>query len=71
MHLEDMAADLYPILRKIDLLDGSSLLGFNLNHEIVDDVLHFSVSFKPTILYEGAKTETMGGLEYAQGVKND
>lgn len=68
---QSIAERLYPVMREITLLDGSKVLGLNLNHEIVDGVLHFNVEFKPTIVYVGERPEDMQTLDVNQSVKGD
>lgn len=56
--IELTASKLYGMLRRITLLDGNSLNGMNLHHEIEGEVLHFFVEFKPIIRYV-SEPETM------------
>lgn len=49
--MESVASELYAILRRIKLVDGSLIGGWNLNHRIEDGVLHFFVEYKPPIRY--------------------
>lgn len=69
---QSVASGLYPVLRQITLLDGSNLLGLNLNHDIIDGVLYFNVEFKPTIQYVNTNpVEEMQTVEVNQSVKGD
>lgn len=68
---QSVAERLYPVMRQVTLLDGSNVLGLNLNHEIVDGVLHFNVEFKPTIRYVGDSAEEMQTIEVNQSFKGD
>lgn len=49
--MEQTASKLYGVLRRLQLLDGNSLNGMNLHHEIEGGVLHFFVEYKPIIIY--------------------
>lgn len=71
LQLESIADKLYPILRQVKLLDESLINGFDLHHEIVDGVLHFFVTFKPTIIYEIDKMSNMENLATNMGVKDE
>lgn len=71
LQLEDVACRLYVMLRQIKLLDGSLLNGFGLSHEIIDGVLHFFVSFKPTILYKTEDIPSMGNVTCQVEVKDE
>lgn len=44
-----VAADLYQLFKFVTLLNGDTLRGWKLSHEIVDGVLHFYVTFKPIL----------------------
>ena len=68
---QSIAERLYPVMREIALLDGSKVLGLNLNHDIVDGVLHFNVEFKPTIVYMGERAEDMQTIDVNQSFKGD
>lgn len=71
LQLEDLAAKLYPLLRRVTLLDGSSLNGFNLHHEISDGVLHFFVEFKPIVKYSSESVPNMADVAMKVGTKNE
>jgi len=43
--LQGMASDLYDALEDITLENGDLLRGSNMNHEVIDGVLHFYVNF--------------------------
>ena len=58
-----VAETLYGVLRNVEMLNGIIINGTNLNHEIVDNVLHFQVTFKSTINYPKYENESMGNLE--------
>lgn len=60
--MQDVAQTLYYALQRITLADGDMLNGFKLHWEIVEDVLHFFVTYMPIVQYD-CKTETaMGDL---------
>lgn len=69
--MENVASKLYGILRRITLLDGSMLNGFNLNHKAQDGVLHFFVEFKPPIRYVTEPDEMQESLDHNIEVEND
>lgn len=71
LQLEELAAKLYPLMRRVTLLDGSSLNGFNLHHEIYDGVLHFFVEFKPIVRYPGETVPNMADAAIKVGTKNE
>ena len=69
---QSVAESLYPVMRELTLLDGYKVLGLNLNHEIVDGVLHFNVEFKPTVRYVNTDpVEGMQTIDVNQSVKGD
>lgn len=49
--LENVASEIYPLMRQITLLDGNKVNGLDLRHEIESGILHFFVRFKPTVRY--------------------
>ena len=57
--MQDVASRLYKVLERITFLDGDMLNGFELKWEVVDDVLHFFVTYKPTVKYFEAAEEQM------------
>lgn len=61
--LQTIAENLYCIFGRINMLNGDKLNGFNLEHEIQEEVLHFFVDFKPVISCRDADEETMNDLE--------
>lgn len=71
--LRDCAARLYRLMRCIKLLDGSQVNGFDLHHEVIDEVLHFFVTFKPFVLYPNAGDDVpmQEVLEQDVGVNNE
>ena len=58
--MQDVASRLYKVLERITFLDGDMLNGFELKWEAVDEVLHFFVTYKPTMNYLAAPEEDMG-----------
>lgn len=58
----NIASKLYAVLRYIELLNGDKLNGFNLKYEIVDNVLHFFVTYKPIIYYSKNVADSMEEL---------
>lgn len=69
--MDGVASKLYGILRRINLLDGNSLNGMKLHHEIQDDVLHFFVEYKPIIKYMREPDELQESLTHEVGITND
>lgn len=67
--LREMASKLFPVLKRIELLDGTLLNGFNLRNEIVDGVLHFFVEYKPIIRYKSEQHENMENMSQNINVK--
>lgn len=67
--MQEVAQRLYPVLQRITLLDGDMLNGFEMNWEMVEDVLHFFVSYKPTLKYHEAIEEDMAELIVAAKTK--
>lgn len=61
-----VADELYRVLEVIDLPGGDKLRGVDMTHEVVDDVLHFLVSYKHFV-YREADEPTMEDLELIQG----
>ncbi len=57
--MQDVASRLYKGLERITFLDGDMVNGFELKSEIVDDVLHFFVTYKLTVKYLEAAEEQM------------
>lgn len=41
--------ELYSVLKRITLIDDGLLNGFNFNTEIIDNVLHFFVEYRPVL----------------------
>lgn len=68
--MEGVASKLYGILRRIALLDGNSLNGMKLHHEIQDNVLHFFVEYKPIIKYMRDPDEMQEDLTHKVGIAN-
>ena len=68
---EKVASQLYGALRFIDLLDGTKLRGLELNHKVVDDVLHFFVKYKPIVYYIAEIPEKQGEIDVSVEVKHD
>lgn len=62
--IQRVASQLYAILRQIKLLNGDSLNGLKLEHEIVDGTLMFFVQFKPIVYYPYDKADGMNDLNY-------
>lgn len=67
--MQEAAQRLHSILQRITLLDGDMLNGFDLNWETVEDVLHFFVSYKPTVKYQQAAEEAMAEVTVAATTK--
>lgn len=64
--LLNVANKLYPVLKKLGKEDNEEnyfLNGFNLHHEIVDDVLHFFVTYKYIVIYSDDVSDNMQVLE--------
>lgn len=62
--LQEVASKLYGILRQIKLLNGDSLNGLKLEHEVVNGVLLFFVRYNPIVHYASEVPETFGELDY-------
>ncbi len=67
--MHDVANRLHGVLERITFLDGDMANGFGLKCELVDDVLHFFVSYKLTVKYQEAAEEQMAGVTVNAGVK--
>ena len=67
--MQDVGQRLYQVLQRITLLDGDMLNGFDLSWDIIDEVLHFFVSYKPTLKYQEAIEEDMTELIMAAKTK--
>ncbi len=65
---QNVASRLFYTLKRITLLNGDMLNSFNLHYEIVDNVLHFFVTYKPIIKYKEAAKDTMGSVSVKQKV---
>ena len=62
--MELIASKLYGVLRRLRLLNGNSLNGMNLHHEIEGGVLHFFVEYKPIIIYVGEPVDMQDTLTH-------
>lgn len=67
--MQEAAQRLYAVLQRITLLDGDMLNGFDMSWDVVDEVLHFFVSYKPTLKYQEAIEEDMAELIVAAKTK--
>ena len=67
--MQDVGQRLYQVLQRISLLDGDMLNGFDMSWDIIDEVLHFFVSYKPTLKYQEAIEEDMAVLTIAAKTK--
>lgn len=61
--------DLMSYLEYITLLNGDMLRGTDINGEIVDDVLHFFITYKVNLDKVAEKTDNMEILDLEQKVK--
>lgn len=69
--IERVASNLYGVLRRIELPDGTLLNGLKLRHENKDLVLHFFVEYKPIVHYESEIYDDMETLTNEIEVRND
>lgn len=65
----EVADELYGVLRRIKLLNGDSLNGLKLHHEIDSSILFFYVQFKPILRYVTERATNMGTLDQTVGFK--
>lgn len=69
--VHSVAENLFPMLRRITLLDGSQVNGLNLKYEVNDGVLHFFVEYMPTVYYVKSPVDKFGDMSHKVGVDND
>ncbi len=62
--IQQVASKLYTLLRQIKLLNGSSINGFKLKHEVDEKVLHFFVQYNHIVLHPSEVHETFGELKH-------
>lgn len=68
--IAEVASQLYFALRRIKLLDGSTINSLNsMYHRTTDGVLHFFVSYKPIVYYPKEESEKQGELDQKVGIK--
>lgn len=65
----NISDDLLEGMEYIELLDGDSLRGFKMHSEIVDDVLHFFVTYKPIVYKDKPVVDYMEEVTIWQKVK--
>jgi len=68
--LRDIAEILYDQMEYIEVA-GKLTMGQDMNHEIIDGVLHFFVKYPIYLYKETESIPSMGSLDYKGGVKND
>lgn len=66
--MHDMAEQLYEHMDLIDI-DGLLYRGTNMNHEIVDEVLHFFVDYTFRVRRQEPEIPDMQTLEHEEGIK--
>lgn len=66
--MHNMAEDLYQKMRLIDI-DGKLHRGTGMNHEIVDQVLHFFVDYNFKVYDEKPQVPSMQTLDQEEGIK--
>lgn len=59
----NVLTQMHSVLKRIALLNGDVLNGFDVSWECVDGVGHFMVSYKPFVLYPELPAELMGSLD--------
>jgi len=69
LELQTMASNLYEALETITLIDGDMVRGTRMNHEVVDDVLHFFVNFNMFIRKVEVPGDPMETLTVNNNVK--
>lgn len=67
--MQDVAQVLHFALQRITLANGDMLNGFSLHWEVVEDVLHFFVTYMPIVKYEIAPETVMEDLTINSTVK--
>lgn len=67
--LQGMASDLYDALEWISLENGDAVRGTNMNHEVVDGVLHFFVQYNMFIHKVEVPVDPMETLMVNNNVK--
>lgn len=67
--MQDVAQVLHFALQRITLANGDMLNGFSLHWEIVEDVLHFFVTYMPIVSYQMAAETVMEDLTINSTVK--
>ncbi len=63
------ASQLWIVLKRINLLDGTMMNGWDMHYEIVDNVMHFFVIYKPIIRYIDPEKDKMQTISIDQKVK--
>lgn len=64
----NVASELYQLFKFVPLLDGSSLRGCDLSHEVIDGVLHFRVTFKPILRAVPAEIDLMSDYKLTERI---
>lgn len=67
--MQDVAQTLHYALQRITLADGDMLNGFKLHWEIVENVLHFFVTYMPIVKYDCEPETVMEDLTINSTVK--
>lgn len=67
--MQDVAQVLHFSLQRITLADGDMLNGYALHWEVVEEVLHFFVTYKPIVRYASEPETAMGDLAVYSTVK--
>lgn len=63
-----MGDKLLSVLEYIELQDGSLLQATGMSYNVIDDVLHFNLSYG-TFVHKEKDTSKMDNMHYSQGVK--
>lgn len=69
LEMQEVASKLYEALDMITLINGDKVRGTNMNHEVVDDVLHFFVNYNVFVKKIEEPKDSMEDLEISSGVK--
>lgn len=67
--MNDVALALHSILKRVLLLDGEMLNGWDIRWEFQSGVLHFFVSYRPIVYYPEVPDELMASLRLNERVE--
>lgn len=69
--MHDAAMRLQYILERITMLNGEMVNGVKAHYEIVDDVLHYFITYKMVVKYSTDPVDNMGNLAIDSHMKGD